>query len=255
MQHQQSEVNRKAWSFRAYEFWNNHIGTPAEAAKMMINDPKQKLRRHLQYFGDVQGMKIANLLGSNGRKAVPLALLGADVTVIDISEENQKYALELASEAGVGIQFIVADLMEYDMTPLHAQFDLVYLEGGILHYFNDLHRVAEIIYSLLREGGKVVLSDFHPVRKMVKLTEGNLVLDGDYFDSRIHRGEVAYQNYFSAEEQVSFPECLLRYWTLGEIVTAIAQTGFRIEELVESPRYDEYIHIPGEFTLIALKGE
>lgn len=41
-------------------------------------------------------MKIANPCGSNGRIAVPLALLGADVTIFDISEENKRYALELA---------------------------------------------------------------------------------------------------------------------------------------------------------------
>ena len=36
------------------------------------------------YDGQVKGRSILTPLGSNGRKAVPLALLGADVTILDI---------------------------------------------------------------------------------------------------------------------------------------------------------------------------
>ena len=57
-------------------------------------------------------MKIANICGSNGRKAVPLALLGADVTIFDISEENKRYAIELADCADVNIKLIQGSLME-----------------------------------------------------------------------------------------------------------------------------------------------
>lgn len=55
-----------------------------------------RLKKHSKYFQNVKDLKIANPCGSNGRRAVALALLGADVTVFDISEENKRYALELA---------------------------------------------------------------------------------------------------------------------------------------------------------------
>lgn len=60
-------------------------------------------------------MKIANPCGSNGIMAVRLSLLGADVTVFDISEENRRYAIELAKEAGVEIQYILGDFLETDI--------------------------------------------------------------------------------------------------------------------------------------------
>jgi SAM-dependent methyltransferase len=225
----------------------------------LIKQPKTYLRRHIEYLGDVQDKKVANLLGSCGKKAVPLAILGADVTVVDISEENRKYALEVAKEAGVKIHYIVSDFMELNIDHMRDSFDIVYLEGGILHYFSDLDKFSEKIYELLKAGGKLVLNDFHPIRKILKvkdifkICEDSLELDGDYFDNELRVGEVAYEKYFPENEQDKFPKCLLRYWTMGEIITSFASAGFVIEKLVEGPRFDSHKNIPGEFTLVASK--
>ena len=50
-------------------------------------------------------------MGSNGTKAVALALLGAEVTVVDVSPGNAKYAQELAAAAGVELQYEVCDVL------------------------------------------------------------------------------------------------------------------------------------------------
>lgn len=112
MQREQSEINKVAWNHRAYEFWLRRNGTTQEFAAKICTNPRQYLRRHLSYLGDVNGN--LNILGSNGRKAVPLAVLGADVTVIDISQENARYARELAEAAGVDLESITADFIETD---------------------------------------------------------------------------------------------------------------------------------------------
>ncbi|QYR21862.1 class I SAM-dependent methyltransferase [Paenibacillus sp. sptzw28] len=108
------------------------------------------MRKHIGYLGDVKGKKIAVLLGSSGRKAIPLAILGGLVTVVDISPENQRYALEVAREAGVEIEYIVSDVFEINMDKLKHAYDIVYLEGGILHYFADLAPFARIVHDLLK---------------------------------------------------------------------------------------------------------
>lgn len=63
----------------------------------------------------------------------------------------------------------------------------------------------------------------------------------------------AYEKTFPENERNEFPKCLLRYWTMGEIITYFASVGFIIEKLVEGPRFDSHQNIPGEFTLIAHK--
>lgn len=255
----QSEINKKAWSYKAYEYWMNDLGLPNDVAKDMIRQPKKYLRRHLEFLGDVNGKKIANLLGSNGKKAVSLAILGADVTVVDISEENQKYATELAKTAGVNLTYIVSDFLELDIDKMSNSYDIAYLEGGILHYFSDINEVSKKIYEMLKIGGKLVLNDFHPIRKIFKIRDifedcdDNLELTGDYFENDLKVGEVAYKKFFQGSDEDKFPKCLLRYWTMGEIISSFASAGFVIERLVEGPRFDSHKNIPGDFTLVASK--
>jgi hypothetical protein len=82
-----SMINKKAWEYRSYEYWYNQY-TPEALAAVIKEDPSARLRYHQKYFRNVSGLEIANPCGSNGRIAVPLTLLGADVTVFDISTEN-----------------------------------------------------------------------------------------------------------------------------------------------------------------------
>src|SRR5690606_12615160 len=130
---EQSINNKQAWEYRAYEFWYKKDGSPMEKAKQILNNPIASLKKHQQYFDNIKGKKIANLCGSNGRRAVPLSLLGAEVTVFDISEENKRYALELASCANTSIEYVVGDIYDIDLNKYKGSFDILYLEGGILH--------------------------------------------------------------------------------------------------------------------------
>ena len=147
--------------------------------------------------------------------------------------------------------------MELNIDEMSNSFDIVYLEGGILHYFLNLNEFSEKIYTLLKIGGKLVLNDFHPIRKIFKsrdvFEDEGLELTGDYFENELQVGEVAYEKFFPINEKNEFPKCLLRYWTMGEIISSFATVGFIIEKLVEGPRFDSHKNIPGEFTLVASK--
>ena len=216
----------------------------------MRKDPRHWVGRHIDYLGDVRKKKIASLLGSNGRKAVPLAILGADVSVVDISVENRRYALELASSAGVHLDYIVQDLFDLDTTGLAGTFDIAYAEGGVLHFFSDLERFGKIVYDILKPGGKLVLSDSHPLRKVITVTDGIPKVSGDYFDASVKIGAVAGKDLFPIEEHGSFPTLRLRLWTLGEIVSGLCRSGLLISEFIEIPRKD-LPTVPGEFVILA----
>lgn len=69
---EQSAKNKIAWEYRAYEFWSTRYGHPQLKAKQIIQNPKERLKNHQHYFENITGKKIANLCGSNERKAVPL---------------------------------------------------------------------------------------------------------------------------------------------------------------------------------------
>lgn len=244
---EQSQRNKKAWEYRAYEFWNKRYGSPNQKAKQILKSPINCLKKHKSYFDQFEGVKIANLCGSNGRKAVPLALLGAKVTVFDISEENKKYALELAACANTTINYIVTDIYDIDLNKYGGYFDLLYLEGGILHYFGDNDKLMSILYRLLKTGGKIILSDFHPSGRCI-LSNGEV----EYFDTELKSGDVAYKGFFDEKEQSDFPDVSICLYTLSDIINSIISAGFKLLKFDEHRGWNNE-NIPWEFTLLAAK--
>ena len=111
-QQQMSERNKVGWNQNAYQAWISRHGHPKEYAKQLKSDPLKKVSYYIDEVGEVKGKRILNLLGSKGNKAVCFALLGADVTVVDLSSENKRYAMELAEAAGVSLTYIVQDVLE-----------------------------------------------------------------------------------------------------------------------------------------------
>ena len=106
-QQEHSRANRAAWSHRLQEATVQLGGTAEQEAAQLKADPSHTLRDYIAYLGDVRGMQVANLLGSSGKKAVALSLLGAHVTVVDFAEDNKVYALECARAAGVKLDYIM----------------------------------------------------------------------------------------------------------------------------------------------------
>lgn len=246
-----SVQNKKAWEYSAYEFWVNQNGTPKERAKKDVENPKGGLRRYGQYFDGYEGIRIANICGSCGRRAIPLALLGADVTVFDISEDNKRYALEVAEVAGIRIRYEVGDVLDIPMEKYGGYFDVVFMEGGILHYFHDINEFMCVMYALLKPEGKMICSDFHPYIKMMDILNFEMPLKG-YFDTDVYEGEMAHARFYEEEIRKNIPKCLYRKYTISEIINGSIEEGFVLERFDEHPAWTDETK-PGEFTLIATK--
>jgi 2-polyprenyl-3-methyl-5-hydroxy-6-metoxy-1,4-benzoquinol methylase len=259
-----SKINREGWNNGAYQAWVNRHGLPQEYAITLIEDPKRKVSEYIKHMGDIKGKKIANLLGSKGNKAVSFALLGAEVTVVDISKENRKYALELAESAGVNIHYIVSDLLEIPVEKEIEDFDFVILEVGVLHYFVELEPVFKVVRNILKRGGTLFLRDYHPMlSKLLKVEDTKMVAAGDYFDNSEIEVDVAFRKLLENESEHQSTKNRIRRWTLGEIITALATVELSIIHLKEEsgirwafpPDAPEGIEnkLPGLFTIIAKK--
>jgi len=248
---EQSLINKKAWEYRAYEFWLKNDGQPETYAKTIMKDPMARLKKHGKYFTDIKGLKIANPCGSNGRRAVALALLGAEVTVFDISEENKKYALELANCSQVKLNYIVGDLYDLDRKVYDSYFDILYLEGGILHYFHDIDKFMETLFFMLKPNGKIILNDFHPFRKVMPINFFKSSVE-DYFDTSMQDVDVAYKDFLDKDEKEEFPKCSCRLYNISEILNSMIRCGFTINEFNEEPSWTNE-KLPGEFTVYAIK--
>ena len=122
-----SKQHKAAWEYDAYGFWVRNSGTPQERAVKDKADPIGMLGKYATYFDQYDGVRVANICGSCGKKAIPLALLGADVTIFDISEDNRRYALETAEAAGTQIHYVVGDAMDIDLGSYSGYFDVVFI--------------------------------------------------------------------------------------------------------------------------------
>jgi 2-polyprenyl-3-methyl-5-hydroxy-6-metoxy-1,4-benzoquinol methylase len=235
-----ADLNKAAWDADRYQAWVKSIGAPPEEAAKLRADPRHKLRRLLPHLGEVAGRRICNIQGSHARIAVALALLGAQVTVIDFSQENRRYGDELAGHAGVSLSYIVSDVIEADTLGLKP-FDTLVMELGIVHYHPDISRFFNVMAAIAAPSARLVLEDFHPVRRKLF----NTAAPRDYFNAELVMADVPCSSVVGTTA--------LRFWTLGDIVTAAAQAGFVIEKLQEYPDAADPA-IPGTFTLVAIRG-
>lgn len=251
--------NEEAWNRETYEAWQQRFGSPLAAAAKLKKDPTKPLTVLYKKFGEVRGKRIMNLMGSNGNKAVALALLGAEVAVVDFSEGNKRYALALAEAADVKIDYILSDVLKLKDEQLTGDYDIVFAEMGILHYFTDLMPFMKIIYRLLKNGGRVIIRDFHPVSTKLITSRGSTAsvrkhkVTGDYFDTSLEEKNISYSKYLEERGDVSV---FLRRWNLGEIITAVADTELIIRGLDEEANMSSDIYdkgIPKTFTLVAEK--
>ena len=260
-QKQLSTINEKSWNTAAYEAWTNRHGAPEDYAKKIMEDPTREVAHYLPYIQSPKGKRIINLLGSKGNKAVALALLGSDVTVVDISASNAKYANELADAARVSIQYVVSDVLHVQLS---ESFDIVLLELGVLHYFLDLKPLFQKIATLLKRDGMLILRDYHPVyTKLLGVDHPSFRASGNYFDEELIEDDVAYSILLTEAQKESLPKTTIRRWTLGEIITTLAEERFKIEKLVEEHgSHQRWVfpstapegieeRIPGLYTIIA----
>ena len=246
-----SKKNKEAWEYNTYDLWVKEEGLPKDRAKEILSNPIGTLKRYASYFDTFSGIKVANICGSCGKKAVPLAVLGADVSIFDISEDNRRYAMEMADAAQVSINYEVCDVLEIDLQKYGGYFDVVFMEGGVLHYFHNIDDFMKMMYALLQPNGRMICSDFHPFTKISDVMDFQQPTMG-YFSTQIFEGEMAHARFYDEETRKNFPKCSLRKYTISEIINSVIGSGFTLTKFDEHPAWTNG-DLPGEFTIIANK--
>ncbi|MFX3625071.1 MAG: class I SAM-dependent methyltransferase [Ectobacillus sp.] len=250
-----TKQNELAWNQSNYTALLNRYGEPEGIAEKIKQNPGWRLHPFGKYMKDATGKRVIHLMGSNGIKAVALSLLGADVTVADFSRENAAFAVEVAGYADVSINYIISDVLSLLDKTEAASYDIVLMELGVLHYFIDLKPLLQIVKQLLCQGGRFILHEFHPIStKLITSSGKKHKVTGNYFSPAIERGEVAFAKHMPDKEKEELTKVVQRKWTMGELITAVAQEGLMIRILEEEPNHKLHdIGLPKTFTLVAEK--
>jgi SAM-dependent methyltransferase len=213
----------------------------------------------LELLGDLEGKSLAHLQCNSGGDSLSLALRGAAVTGVDISEEAVSSARRLSAEAGISAGFERADVYDWleEATRRGRRFDAVFSSYGIVCWLPDLEAWARGIAAILKSGGRFVLVDFHPAADMfderwacaraypsggepLLLEEGV----GDYVAGST--GGLTPAGFVEGVRTFENPHrCHLFRWGLGEVVTALAAAKLRIVALKEYPYANGERLLPG----------
>ncbi|WP_062216317.1 bifunctional 2-polyprenyl-6-hydroxyphenol methylase/3-demethylubiquinol 3-O-methyltransferase UbiG [Streptomyces sp. NBRC 109706] len=201
--------------------------------------------------GDVTGLRLLHLQCHMGQDTLAWARRGAFVTGVDFSSAAIGVARGLADELGLAdrARFVVSDVYEAPTALDGERFDVVYTGVGALVWLPDLTRWARVVASSLTMGGFLYLAEFHPVSDV--LGEDGSRVEFDYFDGSPER--VDYPHTYTDGPPLGKTVSVQWRHQLGEVVTALASAGLRIDFLRERPdtlfqRYSSLERRPsGEF--------
>jgi len=123
-------------------------------------------------LGDVKNMKILDVGAGTGRLALRLANFGAEVTVLDISEEMLKKIKDSRLKIVIGD----AENLSFD----DECFDIVIATFLIVH-IKDLDRFFSEVYRVLKPGGIFLVTNINQRKPPeVKTSEGMVVVESFY---------------------------------------------------------------------------
>lgn len=206
----------------------------------------QDVLRGFEYdeVGDVTGKQLLHLQCHIGTDTLSWVRRGAVVTGLDFSGPAVAAASVLASELGYEpeqARFIQADVYDAPDVLGGQRYDIVYTGLGALCWLPDLPRWAQTVASVLAPGGFLYLTEFHPVGM-------SLGSDGASFAQDYFRSEPYVSDEPGSYADLTAPtEHNHSFWwqhTLGDIVSAVAAAGLRVEFLHEFD-FSLFEQVPG----------
>lgn len=228
------DVNRANWDDRA----RAHAASADYNVAAFAADPRHLsgvVRFDLPLLGDISGLRGVHLQCHIGTDTVSLARLGATMTGLDFSAASLEQARLLAERAGTPVEFVESDVYGAADVLGPAGFDLVYTGIGALCWLPDIRRWAQTVAALLKPGGRLFIREGHPVLWALEYERDDdlLVLDLPYFEQK--EPQVFDEGGTYVATDVEFTHNTTHEWNhgIGEIVTALLESGTTITGLVE----------------------
>lgn len=140
-------------------------------------------------LGELAGREVLCLAGGGGQQSVAFAMLGARVTVVDITEGQLEADRRAAAHYGVEVRTIRTDMRDLSMLD-DGSFDIVYHAHSLV-FVPDCQTVFREVRRILRPGGWYRMSYVNPYTHTVWDEHWNgagYVIDGSQFygDGEVH---------------------------------------------------------------------
>jgi SAM-dependent methyltransferase len=186
-------------------------------------------------LGEIAGRDVLCLAGGGGRQSVAFALLGARVTVADLSEAQLARDRAAAAHYGVEITAVQADMRDLAQLPARA-FDIVH-QPYALNFVPEADRVFREVARVLRPAGRYYLQCANPFSIGVGTRDWNgegYALRNPYVaGAPVACADEDWVYSGSAGERPHIPAPREYRHTLGTLINGLAERGFVLRHVEE----------------------
>jgi SAM-dependent methyltransferase len=239
------ELNRRWWDERV----PIHVGSEFYDVEGFKAGAQPLTPFALEEVGDVTGKRLVHLQCHFGLETLAWARRGASAVGLDFSAPAVEAANRLAAETGLDAGFVNADLYDAVAALDGERFDVVYTGLGALNWLPDLSRWADVVGSLLADGGFLYLAEFHPFTDV--FADDDLTVEASYFHDpagiRIEDDGGTY-----ADLTASTANNATHEWShpIAEVIEVVLGAGLRLELFHEHdytlfPRWPHLVVEPG----------
>ena len=175
-------------------------------------------------LAEVEGRDVLCLAAGGGQQSVVFSLLGAHVTVVDLSQGQLKADQRAATHYGYEIDIIQGDMRDLSCVG-DRTFDIVWGTG--MSYVRDVEQVYSEVAKVLRTGGKYRVDFMNPATEFV---------DCDDWDGKGYRITRPYTERIRRSEDgpIEFRH------TLSSIFNGLLALDLFIEHVEEAPYHHQY---------------
>ena len=132
-----------------------------------MNTNLSDLQFYKQWLPKNRDSRILELCCGTGRLTIPIAKDGYDISGVDYTSSMLEQAKIKASEAGLDVNFIEADIRTLD---LHEKYDFIFIPFNSIHHLyknEDLFKALNVVKNHLKNGGSFLLDCFNPNIKYI----------------------------------------------------------------------------------------
>ena len=191
-----------------------------------FNDPLKVVDGCGWLGGDIRGKRVLCLAAGGGRQGPLYAAAGAQVTVVDLSDQMLALDREVAAERGLQLRTIMTSMDDLHMLSA-GSFDIV-IHPVSTCYVPDVRPVYRAVAEILRGGGLYISQHKQPtsLQVMQQPVDGKWVLENSYYQQTA----LPPAKPGSLVREQGTNEFIHRW---EELIGSMCQAGFAIEDLRE----------------------
>lgn len=205
-----------------------------DESKGKNNNSLLKKIRQLEY-ADIKGKKVLCLASGGGQQSAMLSLLGADVTVVDISQGQLNADIKAAIHYGYTVDTVLASMTDLSVFD-DESFDIVHQPISIC-FVPDVAVVYREVFRVLKKGGLYHVDHVNPATYPISLDNDKDGWDGigyriasPYVGGPLRIDENGNENMVSGKADGEFRHLFI------DIFCKLTEAGFQIKYIWEDER-------------------